>query len=109
MLVEAICTAMIEQQRDLSARVVRCSGRTLQRRQQPMLRLLRVRHLIESSGDDRPDLVPLARSANYSPWHLLRVPHDVFGETPSESAAPLSLPHAWSLIRDTTTSYCESY
>src|SRR3546814_10634783 len=38
MLVEAICTAMIEQQRDLSARVVRCSGRTLQRRQQTMLR-----------------------------------------------------------------------
>src|SRR3546814_9210402 len=100
MLVEAICTAMIEQQRDLSARVVRCSGRTLQRRQQTMLRLLRVRHLIESSGDERPDLVRLARSANYSPWHLIRVHRDVFGETPSEYAARLRLQHAWSLVRD---------
>src|SRR3546814_9616520 len=107
MLVEAICTAMIEQQRDLSARVVRCSGRTLQRRQQTMLHLLRVRHLIESSGDERPDLVRLARSANYSPWHLIRVHRDVFGETPSEYAARLRLQHAWSPVRDTKTSICE--
>src|SRR3546814_975466 len=107
MLVEAICTAMIEQQRDLSARVVRCSGRTLQRRQQTMLRLLRVRHLIESSGDERSDLARLARSANYSPWHLIRVHRDVFGETPSEYAARLRLQHAWSLVRDTKTSICE--
>src|SRR3546814_9693880 len=106
MLVEAICTAMIEQQRHLSARVVRCSGRTLQRRQQTMLRLLRVRHLIESSGDERSDLARLARSANYSPWHLIRVHRDVFGETPSEYAARLRLQHAWSLVRETKPSIC---
>src|SRR3546814_2643154 len=90
-----------------SSELVRCSGRTLQRRQQTMLRLLRVRHLIESSGDERPDLVRLARSANYSPWHLIRVHRDVFGETPSEYAARLRLQHAWSLVRDTKTSICE--
>src|SRR3546814_9782048 len=72
-----------------------------------MLRLLRVRHLIESSGDERPDLVRLARSANYSPWHLIRVHRDVFGETPSEYAARLRLKHAWSLVRDTKNSICE--
>src|SRR3546814_11750940 len=102
-LVEAICTAMIEQQRDLSARVVRCSGRTLQRRQQTMLRLLRVRHLIESSGAERSDLARLARRANYSPWHLLRVPRDVFGEPPAEYAARLRVQHSWSPVPATKT------
>src|SRR3546814_19576946 len=72
-----------------------------------MLRLLRVRHLIESSGDERSDLARLARSANYSPWHLIRVHRDVFGETPSEYAARLRLQHAWSLVRDTNTSICQ--
>src|SRR3546814_17599545 len=80
-LVEAICAAVVEQQNDLSALVSRCSGRTLQRRQQTMLRLLRVRHLIESSEGERPDLVRLARSASYFPWTLLRVPRAVFCET----------------------------
>src|SRR3546814_15410829 len=72
-----------------------------------MLRLLRVRHLIESSGDERSDLARLARSANYSPWHLIRVHRDVFGETLSEYAARLRLQHAWSLVRDTKTSIRE--
>src|SRR3546814_13457034 len=72
-----------------------------------MLRLLRVRHLIESSEGERPDLVRLARSASYSPWHLIRVHRDVFGDTPIEYSARSRLQHAWSLVRDTTTSICE--
>lgn len=106
-LVEAVCAAMVEQQHDLSALLARCSGRTAQRRRQTMLRLLRVRHLIESSGDERPDLERLAHFANYSPWHLIRVHRDVFGETPSEYAARLRLQHAWSLVRGTRASICE--
>jgi AraC-like DNA-binding protein len=106
-MVEAVCAAVVEQQHDLSALVARCSGRTRQRRQQIMLRLLRVRHLIESCEGERPDLARLARSANYSPWHLIRVHRDVFGETPSEYAARLRLQHAWTLVRDTTTAICE--
>jgi AraC-like DNA-binding protein len=106
-MVETVCAAVVEQQRDLSALAARCSGRTRQRRQQIMLRLLRVRHLIESCEGERPDLARLARSANYSPWHLIRVHRDVFGETPSEYAARLRLQHAWTLVRDTTTAICE--
>ncbi|MDN5781560.1 MAG: AraC family transcriptional regulator [Luteimonas sp.] len=106
-LVEAVCAALVEQQHDLHARVQRCSGRTLQRRRQTMLRLLRVRHLIESQGDERPDLMRLARSASYSPWHLIRMHRDVFGETPAEYAARLRLDRAWSLVRDTQAPVCE--
>ena len=106
-LVEAVCTTLLEQQQDLATRVASCSGRTLQRRQQTMLRLLRVRHLIETSRGERPDLVRLARSASYSPWHLIRIHREVFGETPSEYAARLRLRQTWSLVQDTSTSICE--
>lgn len=107
MLVEATCVALLEQQHDLHERLQRCSGRTLQRRQQTLLRLLRVRQLIETHRDNRPDLARLARSANYSPWHLIRMYRDVFDETPSEYAARLRLERAWSMVRDTRLPICE--
>lgn len=107
MLVDALCIALAEQQRDLHECLQRCSGRTLQRRQQTLLRLLRVRHLVEVHGDGRPDLASLARSANYSPWHLIRMHRDVFGETPSEYATRLRLQRAWSLVRETRLPICE--
>lgn len=106
-LARALHVAMLEQQRDLHERLPRCSGRTLQRRQQTLARLLRVRHLIETSGDDRPDLARLARSANYSPWHLIRMHREVFGETPSEYASRLRLDRAWMLVRETRMPICE--
>ena len=107
MLFDATCVALLEQQQDLRERLQRCSGRTLQRRQQTLLRLLRVRQLIETHRDNRPDLARLARSANYSPWHLIRMYRDVFDETPSEYAARLRLERAWSMVRDTRLPICE--
>src|SRR5690606_27797391 len=77
------------------------------RRQQTLLRLLGVRHLIEIHDDGRPDLAMLARSANYSPWHLMRVHREVFGQTPSEYASQLRLERAWSLVRGTRLPICE--
>lgn len=106
-LVDAACQVLIEQQRELQERLPRCSGRTLLRRQQTLLRLLRMRHLIEINGDDRPDLARLARTANYSPYHLIRMHREVFDETPSEYAARLRLDRAWSLVRDTRMPVCE--
>lgn len=107
MLVDALCAALFDQQRDLDEYLQRCSGRTLQRRQQTLLRLLRVRHLIEIHDDGRPDLTMLAQSANYSPWHLMRMHRDVFGQTPSEYASQLRLQRAWSLVRSTQLPICE--
>ena len=107
MLADALCSLLLDQQRDLDERLQRCSGRTLQRRQQTLLRLLRVRHLIEIHDDGRPDLAMLARSANYSPWHLMRIHREVFGQTPSEYAAQLRLQRAWSLVSDTQLPICE--
>jgi transcriptional regulator GlxA family with amidase domain len=106
-MLEAACQVLIEQQHELQDRLPRCNGRTLLRRQQTLLRLLRMRHLIEINGDDRLDLARLARSANYSPCHLIRMHREVFDETPSEYAGRLRLDRAWSLVRDTRMPVCE--
>ena len=102
-----LCEALVEHQRDLEALLPRCSGRTLQRRRQTLLRLLRVRHLILRHGDGRLELARLAASASYSPSHLIRAYREAFGETPSESAARLRFERAWRLVRETDTPVCE--
>lgn len=99
--------AVADHEAELQACLARCSGRTLLRRQQTLLRLLRVQHLIRSTLDGRMDLARLAASANYSPCHLLRVYREVFGETPSEYAARLRYERAWQLVRESSLSVCE--
>ena len=98
---DALARALLEEQRDLRARVPRCTGRTAERREHTMLRLLRVQHLIRRHADGRLDAARMARCASYSPCHLIRVHRDVFGETPAEYAARLRDRRAWQLVRDT--------
>jgi AraC-like DNA-binding protein len=85
----------------------RSSGRTLQRKQQSLLRLLRVRRIVRSQPEARLDLASLASYANYSPHHLIRVYRNVFGETPAEYALRLRTRKAWQLVRETTMPICE--
>ncbi|WP_187471253.1 helix-turn-helix domain-containing protein [Luteimonas viscosa] len=99
--------AIIEHQKSLFPLLGRCSGRTLQRRQQTLLRLLRVRHLIHKHDDRRLDLAYLAASASYSPCHLIRSYRSVFGETPSEHVSRLRLERAWRLVVETDMPVCE--
>jgi len=106
-LADAFCDALIDSQTDLQQRVQRCSGRTLRRRQQTLLRLLRVQQLIQHHQDGKLDLQRLARTASYSPCHLIRVYREVFDETPSEYAARLRFDRAWRLVRETRMPVCE--
>jgi AraC-like DNA-binding protein len=102
-----LCTHLLDQQRDLQGLVERCNGRTLQRRVLTLQRLLRVHQLIERGNDGHLNLTQVARSANYSPWHLIRMYRDVFGETPSEHIARLRLVRAWSLVCGSALPVCE--
>lgn len=106
-LADAFCAALIDSQSELAQRLERCSGRTLQRRRQTLLRLLRVQQLIRHNDEGKLDLLQLARTANYSPCHLIRMYREVFGETPSEYAARLRLERAWRLVRETRMPICE--
>lgn len=108
MVLEALLLETLAcQQRNLGPHLARCSGRTPARRQQTLQRLLRVHMLIETCNGDRLDMASLARSANYSPWHLIRMYREVFGETPSEHAQRLRMQRAWMLVRETRLPVCE--
>ncbi|MFC5579377.1 helix-turn-helix transcriptional regulator [Lysobacter niabensis] len=104
---QELCASLLEQQRDLQPLLDRCSGRTPQRRLLTLQRLLRVHALVERGSDAHLDLRQLASSASYSPWHLIRMYRDVFGETPSEHIVRLRLSRAWSLVRDSALPVCE--
>jgi len=106
-LLTALVDALAERQQDLQMLLARCSGRSLARQQQTLLRLLRVRHAIECNTDLRLDLDQLASAAGYSPCHLIRVHRAVFGETPSEYATRLRERQAWDMVCGSRLLICE--
>ena len=106
-LLPALVDNLLERQESLLALLPRCNGRTLARRRQTLLRMLRVRHAIDCSLDIRLDLESLAATASYSPCHLIRVFRAVFDETPFEYANRLRAERAWQLVRDTNMPVCE--
>ena len=97
----ALIAALHDLQAPLREHLAACSGRTTQRREQVLARLMRVRHLITHGREPRLDLSRLAEIANYSPTHLIRLYREVFGETPAENAVRLRVERSWSLVRDT--------
>ena len=106
-LLRTLWSCLLEQQQDLHACLPRCTGRTHDRRQQTLLRLLRVRHQIRCNPDIRLDLESLARTASYSPCHLIRIYRSVFDETPFEFAVRLREERAWKMVSDTGLPICE--
>lgn len=107
-LLELLTGLLLDQQQaHVRQWLSRSSGRTLQRKQQSLLRLLRVRRIVRSQPEARLDLASLASYANYSPHHLIRVYRNVFGETPAEYALRLRTRKAWQLVRETTMPVCE--
>jgi len=97
----ALVSAVHESQAPVRVYLDACSGRTRQRREQVLLRLMRVRHLITYGRTARLDLAGLSEIANYSPTHLIRLYREVFGETPLEHANRLRVNRSWTLVRDT--------
>lgn len=62
--------------------IARCPGRTYAKRRQVFLRLERVRNFMSAHCDEKLDNKKLARLANYTSCHFLRIFRSVFLETP---------------------------
>ena len=105
--VAALLAELAAWQAGVRAQLDRCSGRTHQRKQQTLSRLLRVRHLIRKHEHTRMDLAQLAAHASYSPCHLIRSYREVFGETPAEYASRLRAERALKLVLETRMPVCE--
>lgn len=106
-LIATLCDCLHELQMELCSCLERCSGRTPSRRQQTLMRLLRVQHAIRHGVDHPLDLSSLAQMANYSPFHLIRIYRSVFDETPFEYAAHVRYKRAWHMVSDTDMPICE--
>lgn len=97
---QAAVVALWQSQQPMEALAQRCPGRSRQRRRVNLLRLLKVRNRILMNPTARADLLELARSANYSPWHFTRAFREVFGEAPCEYANRIRLEFAHQLVRE---------
>ncbi|MGH8145624.1 MAG: helix-turn-helix domain-containing protein [Rhodanobacteraceae bacterium] len=82
--VNALVEEILTLQTPLHEIIARCPGRTHAKRLSAFLRLQRVRHHIINCCDRDLDNDLLARMANYSPCHFLRIFKQVFQETPHE-------------------------
>ncbi|GAP67212.1 transcriptional regulator [Mizugakiibacter sediminis] len=85
-------------QAEFAPLVARCPGRTAARKRQVFLRLQRVRHHVTTNPRIEFDIPQLARMANYSPWHFIKVFHAVFGEAPYAYLMRCRVEHARRLI-----------
>lgn len=80
--VYAIADRIAILQSSLMEAIDRCPGRTYANKLQAFLRLQRVRNFISACCDQEIDNDALARMANYSPTHFIRIFNEVFFETP---------------------------
>ena len=80
--VEALVGAAIHAQRGLADALARCPGRSLQHRRTLLARLQRVRAVLDMEFTGSLKLDQMARLANLSKLHFLRVFQHVFGASP---------------------------
>lgn len=90
---------LVALQAPLHEAISRCPGRTHAKRLNVFLRMQRVRTFISHCCDQNLDNDALARMANYSPCHFLRIFNQVFRETPHSCLIKARLQRAMHLLR----------
>ena len=98
---------LLDLQATLDPLVARCPGRTLGQRRGVLLRLQRVRNLMESCSEAGLGIAGLARVASYSPSHFLRTFNAVYGTTPHSVLVEQRLARARRLVDTTALSIAE--
>lgn len=91
---ESLVRALVQRQSTWDGALARCPGRTERHRRHLFVRLARTRLALAHGGGVGFPLARLARIANLSPTHYLRVYRRVFGHTPHEHATHMRLSEA---------------
>jgi AraC family transcriptional regulator len=100
-------TLLADLQLGFDPMIRRCPGRTLAQRRGVFLRLQRVHNCMESSANSELGVAGLARVANYSTCHFVRIFSMVFGETPYAVLTEHRLKRAFRLVHETELSITE--
>lgn len=94
-------------QNPLHEAIARCPGRTWVNKRQVFLRLQRVHNYVYACSDRELDISVLARMANYSPCHFLRIFHLVYQTTPHAYLIDRRLQRARWLLRSSNLAVTE--
>lgn len=105
--VNALMDKLSIMQEALQQAVARCPGRTWLNKRQVFLRLQRVHNYMCAYSDHPLDIETLARMANYSPCHFLRIFHMVYQTTPHAYLLEQRLQRAWELLRSSKMAVTE--
>lgn len=91
---------MVHLQRGIAARMHRCPGRSVGRKQHVLARLQRARLFLEGHTDRVVRIGELAELASLSYWYFSKAFQGVYGESPQAYGARLRLELAAQLLRD---------
>lgn len=105
--VNALMDKLALMQEPLQLAIARCPGRTWLNKRQVFLRLQRVHNHMCANCDRALDIETLARMANYSPCHFLRIFHTVYQTTPHAYLLELRLQRARMLLRSSSLAVTE--
>ncbi|KGM54773.1 AraC family transcriptional regulator [Lysobacter daejeonensis GH1-9] len=89
-------------QRDITARVAHCPGRSRSRKRQVFSRLQRARLFMEGNADRVVRIGELAELTSFSSWYFSKTFQAVYGESPQAAAARMRLERAADLLETTT-------
>lgn len=86
-------------QRELSARVARCPGRSRNRKRQVFARLQRAKLYLEGNADRVVRISELAELTSFSSWYFSKTFQSLYDESPQAAAARMRLERAAELLR----------
>ncbi|GAB3389496.1 helix-turn-helix transcriptional regulator [Lysobacter fragariae] len=89
-------------QRELTAPLSRCPGRSRLRKRQVFGRLQRARLYLEGNSDRVVRVSELAELTSFSNWYFSKTFQSLYQESPQAAAARLRIERAAGLLRDTT-------
>ncbi|HEY0502313.1 MAG TPA: helix-turn-helix domain-containing protein [Lysobacter sp.] len=89
-------------QREMSARIHKCPGRSRTRKRQVFGRLQRARLYLEGNCDRVVRISELAELTSFSSWYFSKTFHSLYEESPQAASARMRLERAADLLRDTS-------
>ncbi|MGN7919296.1 helix-turn-helix domain-containing protein [Lysobacter sp. 22409] len=89
-------------QRELTARIQRCPGRSRSRKRQVFGRLQRARLYLEGNCDRVVRISELAELTSFSSWYFSKTFHSLYEESPQAASARMRLEHAADLLKNTS-------
>ncbi len=106
-LLKPLLLQLRHEQRDLDVLLQRCPGRTTRRKRQVLVRMQRVRLMLQGNPHRIVSLDELARLTQFSDWWVSKTFKAVYGDTIQKTSIQLRMLRARTLLAETALSITE--